>query len=424
MKKRFLNLLLIFAMLFNFVMPFKVHAVGVSEKAWFIWNNNGNIAAYYFDDLEGADGTGENMVFPINMIRASDIDDGGVKPNISDLVKNDNNYAWVTETGHDEIVAAGITNWNGFLEYKNNVIEHSKEIDDRDYEWDRIFDPMGGRTGNNSISTNANRRFRATIYNDSTYEAIQFGTNVNDYVYFPSDWDPTFMDSTIDISNTTEENPAVYSSFLLEKNLKFKVSDFSVADIKSVTALNVNPKAVTISLTPDMCTIKFNSNYYDAVTFKLTDSNNKDYYLKVNRYTGKMFSNTQFYGDLDDKLYFGLELFYDSETSYSDYEVKAYITYNDGSTKIIDTKVVNSWKMDNDTGEWVSKKEYNAGVKMKSAAFAFELTNNIKSVDFTVIKKNALSDIANTYGGTFAGSGKGIHFEKEVQQAIERSRRA
>ena len=89
------------------------------------------------------------------------------------------------------------------------------------YENGFTVDPTGAVNGENSISTNGDRNFRLTIYNDkeNEYQGLQIGVPSN-YTYFPAFWDAAFHSDVVDISDTTEANPMVTEAVLLEKTLE------------------------------------------------------------------------------------------------------------------------------------------------------------------------------------------------------------
>lgn len=395
---------------------YNVSATDVTVTAYFIWNNNGNIAAHKFTNLKGMDPNSADPAY-LNMIKASDVTDDSdpsVKINLSALLANKDtkydksSYAWVPQKTIDKLNARGYTTWAKWQGLIPEIIAENPSADPWDLEHEYFYEPMSSKNGNNSISTNANREFRATIYDASKYEAIQFGVSESDYHYFLNSWDPVFYDSTLDISGTTKDAPVEYTTYLLEPALKFADSAYSISKVASVEALDVNPGAVTITRSGDEYTIKFNSHYYNKVVFEITDVAGNKYYVRINRITGSFVNGMNI--STGGVLKMGYMLMYDSSKSYNDYEVKALVTYADGSSKIVTAAPTASKDWDDQAQEEVTKIEWNAGKNLKSALFAVLVTKDVVSLDFTVTNKNAMS-VADTYGGTFTGSGKGLHFD-------------
>lgn len=393
--------------------------------AYFIWNNNGDIAQHKFTDLQGMKTatSGEQYAY-LNMIKSSDVvddTDATIGINLSSYLTetgkwDESNYAWVPQDTINELTTRGYTTWAQWQGLIDELKAENPGEDEWDLEHHYFYEPMGAKNGKNSLNTNANREFRASIYDTAKYQAIKFGVSEADYYYFPSSWDPVFIESTVDLSGTTKANPAKYETYLLEPNLYLSEDSVnSVADIVSVKALDVNPDAVTITQTGNNYTIKFNSNYYNEVTFEFTDTAGKTYYLKVNRITGRFADGREV---STTKLKVGYFLSYDSAKSYNDYEVKALLTYANGSTKTVAATPTAFRDYDNASGDWVTKVEWDGGKNLKSAWFAVEVTKDVVNLDFTVTHKNAIQ-IADTYGGTFTGSGKGLHYpDTDLNRAI------
>lgn len=385
---------------------FSTHGVGPSQgntfsgSAWFLWNDNGTLCKYHATDLTGAV-LGSESVYPINYIRESDVVDGDHKLEISNMKAGD--YAWTW----DEKISAveSFTTWSDLMSY-------TKYLEDEvgyDAKREFLIDPTGAIDAANTLCTNGDRNFRVTIYDEEKYEGITFGTNEEDYTYFLDSWDPVFFSSTFDVSGTTKESPMECSSYMLEPYMKFRVSENSIHDIASVKALDVNDGAVTITKSNGQYTIKFNSNYYDKVEFEVTDTAGNKYYFLVNRIIAEI-SDTfgQSMANNESTVKAKCKLIYDKEKSYEDYQVIANVTYKDGTvkTETIQASEVTEQTMD---GSFVTDYEFGAGKNLLSAYYLLEVTEDMSSVDFTVLNNGALD--GENYGGTFAGSGKGIHMD-------------
>ena len=283
---------------------------GFNGTAYFLWNCNGNVCVYRKDDLElktdGTHGVNANDPYIVNYIKESDVkngnDENGTVLEIDNLGEGDYFWTWDTPDFMERLAYAGIQQstideintamgeiktWKDLQDFVN-YLEHVS------YDAKRAFaiDPTGGKNGENSISTNGDRCFRATIYDETKYEGIIFGVSEDDYTYFLSSWDPAFINPELDISGTSKENPAFYEIYMLEPNLKFTLNNSrKVTNIKSIKPVDINKDAVTITENSGEYTIKFNSNFYNEVMFEVTGENNNKYYFVVYRTVGDIWEN-------------------------------------------------------------------------------------------------------------------------------------
>ena len=367
-------------------------------SVYFVWNCAGKLCKKRLENLAGGSGIDGRLVFPVNYIEENEVVDGNNSLDISSL--NNEDYYFVWENKYDEI--NNMTNYSDISSYINTLDEDEK----RDF----IIDPTGARDGNSVINTNGDRAFRAAIYSDS-FEGITFGVDESDYTYFLNDWDPTFINSTVDISKTTKSKPAVYETYMLEPLLKFTTADNSKSEIKSIKALDINDNAVTINKVDGEFSIKFNSNYYSSVVFELTDNSNNKYYLKVNRIVMDIrHSYMESKEANDDYVNLIARLIYPNNKHYTDYDVYATVTYNDNTTKTMKVDVSNKYNRLID-GSPTTDYEFEGGKNLLNASYVLKVTSNMKCVDFNVLNKGALT--SSSYGGTFAGSNKGIHYDIE-----------
>ena len=104
------------------------------------------------------------------------------------------------------------------------------------------------------------------------------------------------------------------------------------------------------------------------------------------------------------------KLIYPSNKHYNDFDVYATITYNDNTTKNIKVDVSNKYNILID-GTPTSDYEFEGGKNLLNSSYVLKVTSNMKSIDFNVLNKGALD--GNSYGGTFAGTDKGIHYDVE-----------
>ena len=367
-------------------------------SVFFAWNCSNKVCIAEINNL--VPGGFDN--YPMNYIKESDVVDFVHGDNtILDRSKLKNNdYFWLWDTSQLIIQDENInSSWNAFRDF------FEKEENRREY----AIDPCGAENGNNSIVTNGDRVFIATIYSDNNYESITFGTNKSDYKYFPDFWDNTFFSSTVDISGTTKDAPAEYQAYLLENTIKFETGDNSKYNITSVKALVENDNAVEVKNNNGVFEVKFKSNYYDKVLLELKDSNGNSYYVKVCRTVLQVRDN---FGPntIDPKLI--AEVYYPDTKTYKDFELYATINYEDGTTKMVKgkrTEIIDKFS------DAIKGLEDQAGEGLKKSAFEIDVTDDVVSVSFNVLYTNKSND---TFAGSFAGSGKGITYDIEERGII------
>ena len=372
-------------------------------NAYFVWINSANKICYHkFTNLMGRP-EHEQQGYEINYVNVADL---------TDQSGNNSTYVWGQENAN-WVLAKDMENQDGSLRTdltKEMLFGDPNLFDDRGIQ----LDPCGAENGANSINTNANRNFRATIYREN-YNAIKFSSNQNDYTYFPCFWDQTFFSSTVDVSGTTAENPAEYDTYLLESTIRFTEGQFS-DHITAVEALNVNPEAVDISIVDGICSIRFNSNYYDNVVFKIT-AGGKDYFVKINRLVLDIKDN---FGPDTEEDYLIARIFYSKENSYDDYEVIATVIYNDGTTdvKVLSPSELRYYDVD-DRNRSITGDNYKLeGGKGLYESQCYIAVDRLKLVGayFTIVTKGALE--GDTYNGTFSGSGEGTYYDARTRDIV------
>ena len=367
--------------------------------AYFIWQGEND--ALFMHQITGLNVSATGNGYDIINIPVSDVKDDTTG---EQFVISNRNYYWAWSS-----VTEILPNYSTFSGLQADVEDREKEEEiKRKY----FIDPCGAEDGENTICTNGGREFRATIYDEGKYEGIAFSKDKSEYTYFPDFWDGTFFSNTVDISNTTTENPAVYESFLIEPTLHFGPAAGSSSNNTDIAAVCVPEGAVTI--TGDATNgfdIKFASNFYDNVTFEITTDTGKNY-VKIARTAIRVTDDHN-----DGATTVNAQLYYDDNESYSDYDMYATICYKDGSKSI--KKVASSEFQTNPlNGDPLPAGTYEllGGQGLKSALFSVEVSDDVEGVAFNAMKAGALS--GNTFGGSYLGSGIGAYFDIEAREVI------
>lgn len=370
--------------------------------AYFVWQGAGDtLCVHKITGLEASRSDGEKISFDIIYIPVSEVkDDNTGEP----FVIGNKNYFWAWSSA-EQFIEDNSSSYSAFVEAIDNFSYDEKRS--------TLIDPCGAVDGESTVCTNGDRTFRATIYADSTFEGVAFSQNENDYAYFPSFWDNVFFTNTVDISGTSEEDPAIYEAFLLEPTIHFGEVARSVDAFTGVRALNVPDGAVTITgNATNGYDIEFASNFFDNVVFEITTANG-NYYLQIVRTAIQVFDIA---GPEVENTKIVAKVFYDEGESYSDYEVYATIHYADGSVSIQKTSV--SEITDDGLGNTLPAGTYEmeAGKGLKCAEYSIPAAEDIVGIDFNAVKSGAL--LGNTYGGSYFGSENGVYYDVEARRVI------
>ena len=396
MKKNILKLF-IGVLLFS-ISIIRVNAATTST--YYVWNVGDN---YYYHKITGLERT-EGTNVPTNYYK------------LSDMVADNNNEV-TYELGQEgrfyltnkfeEVIANGpYANANELYEALENA--------------DAGIDPCGAKNSLNTVQTNGDRDFRLIIYNDSLdgYAGIDVGVP-NDYSYFPSFWDPMFHTSVFDLTDgKTSSKPVIVESYLLEDTITITNDEVS-GIIKSISAVDVPDKAVSISNRDGLFTIKFSSNYFDRVVFKVKLIDGRSYYVMIARIALQVHDNLMPGMAKKDRRVIAT-LYYPSRKSYKDYEVVAHIMYSNNSEVLKTLKAIDAKDtyFDDNLGEWQTidlGKEYDGGTNLKASSYEVDASKDIDEITYTITNSGSTS---SKYSGTFSGSGKGTTWSSKTRGLV------
>lgn len=356
-------------------------------NVWFVWNDNGALCKYLIQEVEPVrpvtPGNDEVILYTTKYVKASDVRDG---THTLDLTKMHNanegadaQFLFINDARINEL--DGKTTWKQLMDY-------TKALDYDSFKA-LAYDPCGAVDGKTSISTNGDRGFRITIYNEGEYFGLTNATTLNDVTYYPSFWDPMFFNPIKDIWGSTLENPAVLETYIGEPVIKLASDDVGGRIDNIEFASSVHDDAVKITNDAGRFTIKFNSNYYDQVVFKIRSGDNY-YYLRISRISLKASDE-------------GAEL-YVPTTDENEYNVIATYYLKDGS----EVSAILECGAGDEGGKNLDARLYQLSeadkAKVKSGRGA---TNPPVKVYYTVVRADSTPTL---YKGTFSGSGKGVSY--------------
>lgn len=406
-------------------------------KAYVIWScKNGGTCYHYFDNIS----TEEAMFIPATRVTDDNTDEVfDVNAELKGFALKNDFEEWVEEykiykqidaidfSKLDANEVIGVTDMREYEEMALNDKACTREGKARD-EFERCVDdyvaekgiftrhanlqPVGEPYFKNAYVSYGDRNFKVTIYNED-YRGVTIGS-LEDLSYYPAVWnDPFLRVDAYDISGDSEEETTIIDTVLLESTVNIKPLDINNFAIESIEALNVPKNAVTVTKVDEEFKIKFASNFYDNVLFKVTSTDNKVYYFRINRLTIDV--NLRF---KDNKPVIESYFYFDNRTSYDDYVITAKIVYKDGSSKKFEMK--NAKAIDDGLGNVAYAYELDqeaiengpSGKGLKVAAYSYALEQgeeeNISKVYVNVEYKGSTK---TTYAGAFAGSGKGVVLE-------------
>lgn len=363
-------------------------------SAYFVWECSGKVCYHKVTGLTGmkSDGSGYDM----NYVKVD---------TLTDESGNNVTYKWGQDNAN-WVLASDMEDGQGAVKAEAKTLSYIFGNGKEDMGVQ--LNPTNAENGNSSICSNGDMNFRVCITNDS-YQAINFSASQNNYKYFPNFWDQTFFTSTLDISKTTKEKPAVYNAYLEEPSISFKVD----ANVKSVKALDVNSNAVTINKDGLEYTVMFKSNYYDRVVFEITTNDNKKSYVMIARTTILVEDN--FRPNVKDKELVANVYYPTASYDEDSFQVVANIVNKNGdvTTKILDSSEIIDEYYDAHADKMVTEnfgKKANGGKGLSFSRFKVSVDDDTVGAYFTVVKKGALNSSSNTYAGTFSGSGKGVYY--------------
>ncbi|SDN12900.1 hypothetical protein [Lachnospira pectinoschiza] len=238
-----------------------------------------------------------------------------------------------------------------------------------------------------------------TITEDTTnYEVTDVATE-NDYT-IPN------TSNSLDLSDSTKTSPVETTHFIYNNTINIQSDSSNQIYISTVTALDVEDGAVTISYNSSSdVDITFNSFFYDNVVFEITDTNSNNYYLKINRYAIVISNNFSDTSASNKYVYINLYLDKD-EASNEYYALDTLIRqeYSDGSH-------------DYTTPNYEDFYLVTAGTNVELARMKVEITDDIEDIYVLVIRERSTVGPFDTQG-LITASGLGVRYNIASQTSI------
>lgn len=373
---------------------------GFSGTVYFVWQGAGDtICLHQIPDLN-------NFTYPeIAYIPVTDIIDDDTNEQYSVSNKN---YYWMWDSAADFL--------NSYRKSSASYSQLAADLEaDETTKRTYAIDPAGAVSGASTICTNGDRVFRAVIFDNGSFEGLDFNANEADYTYFPDFWDSMLTSNSLDISGTTQEAPAVYEAFMLESTVHFAATYASVNEITGVKALGVPGGAVEVRkvAADGGYDIEFKSNFFDNVVFEITTAGGS-YYIRIERIALKASDN--FGPDMTDTPKVTAKLYYDETTDYENYEVYATIYKGDGTTSLkkAELTAIKTDSFGNALPEGTYS--YSGGKGLKYSDYSVEVPKDAVGVAFNVVGAQALT--GDSYGGSYIGSGSGIYYDIAARKVV------
>ena len=281
--------------------------------------------------------------------------------------------------------------------------------------WTHELQPVGEPDAKNAYVSYGDRNFKVVIYN-SDYRGVTTG-DLTGLTYYPSAWaDPYLRTDQYDISETTAAKPALLDSILLERTVNINALEWNNFEIASITPLDVPADAVTVNKVGNKFSIVFTSHFYDNVVFKVTDTSNHEYYIKIKRYTIDAWFDHDQEGD-----FLRADFYYAKNKSYTDFDITAKIVYKNGSTKLV--TLTPQARVDDGLGNFTENyyidQEYPdshmdpqnddpIGKGLKLSTFRYVLEDGEKdTIQDIYMNAEYKGNDPNVYPGAYSGSGEG-----------------
>jgi hypothetical protein len=264
----------------------------------------------------------------------------------------------------------------------------------------------GQEMGANSHIAYGDNIFKITVY---TEDYVGLKEDESTYNYRRDRFESMYSESK-DISGTTKENPYVLDTLLIEGKAIISSNNINGVEFKEVKALNVPEGAVEITKISDgKFQIKFNSNFYDRTIFEITDTNNTKYYVRIVRSIVSVSVHNNDPIINKNNMFVEVDLLFDDNQSWEDYEVNATIVSKDGTYK--KETLTNLGAIDIGGGNVFYVQEKDFGQNLKIASFGLDLDGDehyFESIEGIYINVRKSGSTDENYAGTYAGNGRGL----------------
>ncbi|MBQ6355420.1 hypothetical protein IJJ18_03370 [Candidatus Saccharibacteria bacterium] len=384
-------------------------------KVWFFWNCDDGFCKQLITGITGTEDdedpfTGQHhFTYHTKWVDQTTINDGGKTPSVATLSDDDYRIIWEVP-GNTPANDASIDTWAKYTAWEEAQLAATGPVtctngEGNSYQVDPSYDklkqlridPTGASKGKSIISTNGDRAFRLTIYDPSTYFGVTNASNPSDLEYWPDFWDEGMFNPAYDLSGTTAAAPQTMQAYLLGDTVTLRADEKSapISGI-SIASEGVSAAAVTISQSGANWNLKFNSNYYDKVVFKIT-AGGQDRYLQINRLNVLAVTPDPYNGNT-----LGARAYIPTPND-GEFDVVATYYYASGSSKTtLLEKSGNAQGAGKNLKAQMYKVPASAGITMNGLGAGSPV-----GVSFTIVRAGSTP---TNYKGTLAGSGRGVYY--------------
>ncbi len=289
--------------------------------------------------------------------------------------------------------------------------------------------PVGEPSANNAYVSYGDRNFKVVIYS-SAYKGLTLG-DLSQLDYYPAHWtNPFLRRDQYDISGTTKNNPTKLDSILLEDTVVLRPIGLpgNTLEIDSIEPLDVPEDAVTVTNPNGEWKIEFASNFYDNVVFKVTDTANHEYYIKIQRYTVDAYLN-YIWDENPENQHPAItaEFYFERNKSYTDFDLTAKIVYKNGTSKTVALTAIQDVDdgLGNNTHAFevdqqvVRYDEFDnplpSGKGLKKSVFRYDLEQGEDdTIEKAFVNVELKGSTATNYAGAYTGSGEGVKVKMGV----------
>lgn len=278
------------------------------------------------------------------------------------------------------------------------------------------LNPLTAPNYPNAWSHYGDYNFRITIYNNDFA-----GIKMSESTYAPDFLTDILSADSFDVSGTTSANPSNIKTIVYQDEITFEGSKdannnpINGVTLKSIEALDASNADAVETSTPSAgkVKVKFNSNFYDRVIFRITDTNNNEYFVRLARLaidvprgvnTGSEKTATAIVYVKDN-----------GNVSCDNYEVTARIAKTNTIVRMTPTET-----HDDGFGNPEPGCISDGGPGLKKLFYEYTFPQTLSNYDGIFFNVRNAGSTATEYKGTISGSGQGILYDLRINSKYSR----